>query len=283
MKLLLTGASGFIGKHFIHATSHDIIPFSFHNGNIQTLDLSSYDAVLHLAALVHQMESADSEAYERINVTRTLELARKAKHDKVKQFIFMSTVKVYGEESDIVYTEASPCHPQNDYGKSKQRAEQELQKLNDASFTVSIIRTPIVYGEGVKANIKNLIDLIRNVPILPFGNTKNRRSMVYVGNLCALIESVLEQDAEGIFLASDDAALSTTEFIREIANTLEKKLYLVDIALFENLLKRLKPSFYQRLFGNLSVDNRVTKERLEFHNPYTTKEGIAIMLRGDRL
>jgi len=281
MKILLTGATGFIGTHFIHATSHEIIPFSFHRGNIDTLDLSSLDAVLHLAALVHQMEDADPEAYEQINHVRTLELATRAKEAGVKHFLFMSTVKVYGEESDTAYTETTPCYPQEAYGKSKLHAEHELQKLNNEHFTVSIIRTPIVYGTGVKANIKNLIDLVRKVPILPFGNTHNHRSMVYVGNLCALIERVLEQQAKGIFLACDDTSLSTTEFIRKIADSMGEKRYLIDIPLFENLLKHLKPSFYKRLFENLTVDNSLTKKQLHFSNPYSTDQGIWMMLHGE--
>lgn len=280
-KLIITGATGFIGTHFIHATSHDVTPFSFQQGDIDTLDLSGFDAIIHLAALVHQMNGADKSKYERVNVAQTLDLAIKAKIDGVKQFLFMSTIKVYGEESDTIYTESTACHPKDDYGMSKLRAEQALQALEDEHFTVSIIRTPIVYGAGVKANIKNLSNLIQKVPFLPFGNTKNQRSMVYVGNLCALLETILEQRASGIFLACDDTSLSTTQFIREIATDLEKKCYLVDIPLFETLLKYLKPTFHQRLFGNLIVDNAETKKRLGFSNPYSVKEGIKAMLRGN--
>ncbi|MDP3119217.1 MAG: NAD-dependent epimerase/dehydratase family protein [Sulfuricurvum sp.] len=281
-RLVITGATGFIGSYFIKkSTAHETIPFSFHNGDITTLDLSGCDAVLHLAALVHQMNGADPKQYQEINVTKTLELAKKAKQSGVKQFIFMSTVKVYGEESDTIYTETTPCHPRDDYGMSKLHAEQALQALEDEYFTVSIIRTPIVYGVGVKANIRNLINLIQKVPVLPFGNTNNQRSMVYIGNLCALIESIFEQRASGIFLACDDTSLSTTQFIREITSALEKECYLVDIPFFENLLKHLKPTFHQRLFGNLIVDNTLTKQRLQFNNPYTVQEGIKHMIKGD--
>lgn len=284
MKVLLTGATGFIGSHFIrYITSYEITPFSFQNGNISTLNLSSYDAVLHLAALVHQMNGADAEEYKQVNAIHTLELAKKAKEDGVKQFIFMSTVKVYGEESNSVYTEATPCHPQDAYGTSKLHAEQELQKLDDAYFTVSIIRTPIVYGIGVKGNIKNLVNLIQKIPVLPLGNTHNHRSMVYVGNLCALLESVLTHEANGVFLACDDTSLSTSDFIRKIAETLGKKLYLIDIPLFEYILKFFKPSLHQRLFGNLIIDNTWTKKRLSFYNPYSTDEGIENMLKSTQL
>jgi UDP-glucose 4-epimerase len=282
MKILLTGATGFIGSYFIHTnTSHTIKSFSFRNDTIAITDFSDYDTVIHLAALVHQMKDTSTEQYEIINVMQTLELARKAKRDRVKHFIFMSTVKVYGEESDTAYTEITPCLPQDDYGKSKLHAEKELQKLSDKYFTVSIIRTPIVYGAGVKANIKNLIDLVKKMPILPFKETHNLRSMVYIGNLSALIESILEHRLNGVFLASDDTTLSTTEFINKIAATLGKKICLIHFPLFETLLKSLKPSFHKRLFGTLIVDNIQTKKRLNFQNPYTIDQGIHIMLNGN--
>ncbi len=283
MNILLTGATGFIGKHFIrYALSHKIISFSFQNDNICTLDLSDCEAVVHLAALVHQMNGADVKEYERINVIKTLELAQRAKSAGIKQFILMSTIKVYGEESNTAYTETTPCHPQDDYGKSKFHAEQELQKLNDTFFKVSIIRTPLVYGAGVKGNIKNLLNLIQKIPILPFGNTRNQRSMVYVGNLCALIESVIEHHTDGIFLACDDTPLSTSLFIDKIALAFGKKVYLLRLPLFETALRYFSPSFHQRLFGNLIADNALTKKRLKFHNPYSTEEGIANMIQGEQ-
>jgi len=283
MKILLTGATGFIGSYFRNNNrSDEISSFSFQHDNISSSDFSKYDAILHLAALVHQMKTADLAEYEAINVQKTLELAAKAKSDGVKHFVFMSTVKVYGEESDTVYTENTPCHPQDDYGRSKLHAELELQKLNDQDFTVSIIRTPIVYGAGVKANIKNLLNLVKKSPVLPFRDTHNLRTMVYVGNLCALIKSVLEHRTSGIFLACDDTSLSTTEFIQKIAVSLGKNLYLIHIPLFETILKFLKPSFHKRLYGNLVIDNTRTKARLGYHTPYTIDEGIKIMLHGEK-
>lgn len=282
-KLLITGANGFVGSYFInqYTEMYNIKTFSFLKDHFETIDYNEMDAVIHLSALVHQMGGTNPSEYEKVNVSQTLQLAQKAKNAGISHFIFMSTVKVYGEESDTVYTETTPCHPKDDYGISKLRAEQALQALEDEHFKVSIIRTPIVYGAGVKANIKNLIKLIQKVPVLPFGNTKNQRSMVYVGNLCALLETILEKKTSGIFLACDDSSLSTTQFMREIAASLEKKCYLINIPLFESLLKDLKPTFHRRLYGNLIVDNTETKKRLGFNNPYSTEEGIKAMLRGN--
>lgn len=280
MKILLTGSSGFIGQYYCKNSNHkeDITPFSFQHDDIALFDFSTIDTIIHLAALVHQMHSADSIDYELINVTKTVQLACKAKENGVKHFIFMSTVKVYGEESDTIYTETTLPHPQDDYGKSKLCAEQELLKIQNDNFKISIIRTPIVYGYGVKANIKNLITLVQKIPILPLGGIHNQRSMVYIGNLSSLIDTVIEKKESGILLASDDTPLSTTELIHKIAKALKIKRCLIILPLFSYLLKKIKPSFYQRLYGNLTVDNTETKKKLGFHNPYSTEEGIKAML-----
>ena len=293
MRLLVTGSSGFVGNYFInkYKDKYNIKTFSFLKNDINTLDCSNVDVVFHLSALVHQMGGATKEEYERINVTQTLQLANKVKNSGVKHFIFMSTVKVYGEETDIIYTENTICDPKDEYGKSKLKAELELQKLEDQNFKVSIIRTPIVYGYGVKANIKSLVNLVNKVPVLPFcgkpgftschGKIENKRSMVYIGNLCHLVDVVIVLEKAGIFLASDDEPLSTSKLIELIAKNLDKKIYLVKIPFFESLLKIVKPSFHKRLYGSLEVDNSITKEKLNLKNPYSVEDGIRYMINGE--
>ena len=282
MKLLITGSNGFIGNYFInnYKSKYNIKTFSFLKDDINTLDCNTIDIVFHLSALVHQMGGASVNEYEKINVIQTIELAKKAKESGVKHFVFMSTVKVYGEETNSKYTENTVCNPEDDYGKSKLKAEQELQKLEDENFKISIIRTPIVYGYGVKANIKNLINLVNKVPVLPFGKIKNKRSMVYIGNLCHLVDEIIIQKKSGIFLASDDEPLSTTRLIELIAKNLHKKVYLIKVPFFESLLKIVKPSFHKRLYGSLEVDNRITKEKLNLKNPYSVEDGIRLMIKG---
>jgi len=281
--ILITGSSGFLGTYFInkYSNSYDINIFSFLNDKLEKLDLNTTSVIIHLSALVHQMGGATKEEYERVNVMQTLELAKKAKKSGVEHFIFMSSIKVYGEESTGIYSELSECHPQDEYGLSKLNAELELHKLEDDSFKVSIVRTPIVYGYGVKANIKNLISLVTKVSVLPFGNINNKRSMVYIGNLCHLVDMIIEKKQGGIFLASDDTPLSTTNLIELIAKELDKKVYLLNIPFFPWLLKKLKPSFYKRLYESLEVDNTKTKEILNLKNPYSVEDGIRYMIRGE--
>ncbi|MBT5935906.1 NAD-dependent epimerase/dehydratase family protein [Sulfurimonas sp.] len=286
MSLLITGANGFVAGYFLkkYSRKYKIIRFSFRNDDLAGLDLTLVDTIIHLSALVHQMGGASKEEYEKVNVTQTLDLAKKAKESGVEHFIFMSSVKVFGEESDGVYNEQTECHPQDEYGVSKLNAELELTKLEDDSFRVSIIRTPIVYGHGVKANIKNLVSLVNKVSILPFADIENKRSMVYIGNLCHLVDMIIEKKESGIFLASDDEAISTTRLIELIAKELDKKIYLVKIPFFETLLKVVKPSFHKRLYGSLEVDNTLTMKRLfgeaKATLPYSVEDGIRLMIQG---
>lgn len=281
-KLLVTGSNGFVGSYFIekYKDKYDINKFSFLNDDFEELNCKYLDIVLHLSAFVHQMAGVSKAEYEKVNIIQTLELAKKTKESGAKHFIFMSTVKVYGEETDIPYAEYTQCTPLDDYGKSKLKAEVELLKLEDENFKVSIIRTSIVYGYGVKANIKSLIKLVAKVPVLPFSGIENRRSLVYVGNLCHLVNVVIERKKQGIFMCCDDEPLSTSKLIELIANNLDKKVYLIKIPFFETVLKILKPSFHKRLYGSLEVDNTVTKEKLNLINPYSVEEGIELMIKG---
>lgn len=283
-KLLMTGANGFVGSCFInnYKKKYDIKTFSFLKDDINSLDCKNIDVVFHLSALVHQMGGASAEEYERINVTQTLELAKKTKENGVKHFVFMSTVKVYGEETPNKYSENTNCNPEDEYGKSKLKAEKLLLELENDNFKISIIRTPIIYGYGVKANIKNLVNLVNKISILPFGNTQNKRSMVYIGNLCNLVDEVIIQQQTGIFLASDDEPLSTSKLCELIAKNLDKKIYLINIPFFESLLKLLKPSFHKRLYGSLEVDNASTKEKLNLKNLYSVEDGVRLMIKGEK-
>jgi len=302
MNILITGANGFVGNYFVNQydEKYNISKFSFRTDSFSNLNLDTTDIVIHLSALVHQMGGASKEEYEKVNVTQTLELAQKAIESGVKHFIFMSSVKVYGEETDVAYSEGSACNPQDEYGKSKLKAEIELQKLEDDDFKVSIIRTPIVYGYGVKANIKNLINLVKKVSVLPFGGIENRRSMVYVGNLCYLVDVLVsmtvrldsrsgsrmtENITGSVFLACDDEPLSTTRLIELIAKELGRKVYLVRIPFFESLLKLVKPSFHKRLYGSLEVDNAKTLEVLFGEGkpslPFSVEDGVRFMICGE--
>lgn len=193
----------------------------------------------------------------------------------------MSTVKVYGKylSSSGAWNEESECHPADAYGRSKYAAEQGLLKLGSENFTVSIIRTPLVYGKGVKANMLNLILLVRRSWLLPFKNVYNRRNYTSAENLVSFIDRIIEKRAAGIFIAMDKYAISTTVLVRMIARNLGKKVILVKMpGLFIKICGLIWPQLIDRLFGSYEMDNSRTRKILEFEPPLSTSEGIKIMI-----
>ncbi len=282
MNILITGSSGFIGTNFIkYSSDFFITEVDLLIKKVEEIDFNSIESVLHLAALVHQMKGAPEDLYFKINRDLVYEVAIKAKSQGVKQFVFMSSAKVFGESTtnEPPWNENSECHPKDTYGKSKYEAEKLLLGLEDEKFKVAIVRSPLVYGAGVKANMYNLVKLVIKFPILPLGGINNRRSFVYVENLVALLKRIIEKQASGIFIAGDRKSLSTTQLINIIAKESKKHIVLFNVPEFIiTFTKRVKPSIMDRLFGSLELDNANTNQKLKFVPPYSTEEGIREMV-----
>ncbi|MFY9090194.1 NAD-dependent epimerase/dehydratase family protein [Arcobacter aquimarinus] len=280
-KILITGSNGYLGSSFInqHKDKHEFEKFSLLNQKLEDINFDNIDIVLHCAALVHQKVEHSYEKYHDINVEYPVKLAKLAKQNGVKQFVFISTIAVYGEEEEKL-DENNICNPVTPYGRSKLETEKELLKFSDDSFIVSIIRPPMVYGKNAPGNIDSLVKLVKKSPIIPLGSIENRRSFISIQNLCYVINEVIIQQKAGIFLVSDDEPLSTSRLIELIAKNLDKKIYLIKVPFFESLLKLVKPSFHKRLYGSLEIDNTITKERLNLKNPYSVEDGIRFMIKG---
>lgn len=285
--LMITGASGFIGTNFIerYKDKYNIVPVDLLKVKPEEIEFKDVDTVLHLAALVHQMNGAPREKYFEVNTELTKKIAEAAKKNKVKHFVFYSTVKVYGYDGDLydhnfILNEYSPCNPTNDpYGESKWEAEKILREMESDDFIVSVIRPPMVYGKGVKGNMETLINLIRKLPILPFNYTKNRRSFVNIDNLLHLTSLVIDKEKEGIFLPLDEKSLSLKEMIEGIEEGLKiKRIKIPMIQPFFWILTKIKPNIMVRLYGSLQFENRETKEKLEYIPLVSYKEGIKNML-----
>ncbi|MBS1565911.1 MAG: NAD-dependent epimerase/dehydratase family protein [Bacteroidetes bacterium] len=244
------------------------------------MDLSGIDVILHLAGKAHQMEPIEDKIYFDVNYELTRELALRAREQGVKQFIYISSTKVYGDDIKETLNESSPCHPDDAYGASKLKAEEFVLSLNAPGFTVAVLRPPVVYGPEVKGNIIRLLHLSdKNYP-LPFGSSGNARSMVYVDNLVAIIDRIIEKSATGIFVAGDAKPLATDELIGMIRRQLGKPKRLVSVpGPLRSLIKMWKPALYTRLFGSFVVDNTSTNRRLDFTPPYSSEQGIASMVR----
>lgn len=299
-KILVTGSSGFIGKALcdrLLAKGNEIVapcrssenqPVHklFHyvkiTGVEDTVDwlpmLSNVDVVVHLASRVHIMSDASKnplEEYRKVNVNGTLNLAQQAATIGVKRFIYLSSIKVNGEETapGKPYTADDEAAPIDPYAISKYEAEIELRKIaHKAGMDVVIIRPPLVYGPGVKANFLRMMLLLRRGIPLPFGAIYNVRSLVALENLVDFIILCIEHPAAAnqIFLVSDGEDLSTTELLRRLAKALgisARLLPLPTIVLKIGAMLIGKSSIARRLCGSLQVDINKNRELLGWLPP----------------
>jgi len=281
-KILITGTNSFVGSNFIkHSRIKGICEVSLFNYEPGKIDFSQYDVIIHLVAIVHQKRTIPEEEYFRVNRDLTIQVAREAKEAGVKQFIFLSTVKVYGafHTDSLPWNESSDCFPEDAYGKSKYEAENALRELQNKNFTVSIVRTPLVYGDGVRANMKSIVSLVRRSFILPFNDIRNKRNFTSAENLVAFLDRIIELRASGTFIAMDKEAISTSDLVKMISENLGKKIYLFKTPGFIiSFGMKVVPSFFDRLYGSYEMDNSETLRLLDFNPPLTTKEGIKRMI-----
>jgi nucleoside-diphosphate-sugar epimerase len=275
IRILLTGSNGFIGGYFLkeYKNIFEFKKFSFLHNNIENLNLKNINTIVHCGALVHQINNSPTyDEYLEVNVNQAMVLAEKAKQSNVNHFIFLSTVKVYGEKIKTVLNENSKTNPQNYYSKSKLKAEEMLKSIESPEFKITIIRTPLVYGPGVKANFLMLIKLIKFFPIIPLGGINNKRSMIFVGNLCDMLFQIINKKAKGLFIAKDDLSLSISELVKLSAKAMQKKVYLFRFPLLVFLIKIFYSSIYNKLFLSYEFDNTSTMKNLNIKkNKFTNQ------------
>lgn len=302
-KLLITGYSGFVGnllseqlKEQYQLTLLGRKPSNL--GIVYTCDLdadSSYeealqniDIVIHCAARVHVMDDVASDPlreFRAVNVEGTINLARQAAYAGAKRFIFVSSIKVNGESTTnkASFTANDLPAPEDPYGISKAEAEQQLLELGkQTGMQIVIIRPPLVYGEGVKANFASLMRLVSKGLPLPFRLiNKNKRSLVSVYNLVDLIKVCLEHPkaVNQVFLASDDHDLSTAEMVSLMAKVQGKPNLAIPVPLwcFKFAGKLLgKQAVIERLTGSLQLDIAHTKNTLNWSPPYSVEHGFKL-------
>jgi nucleoside-diphosphate-sugar epimerase len=302
--VLITGASGFVGKslsNHLGAQGHVVkgamrvpteqFPFpSIAVGNIGpetdwTAALAGCHAVVHLAAHVHVMRRQAGDLasdFHRVNVEGSENLARQSARAGVRRFVFLSSVKVNGEDSaQRAFVESDPVMPLDAYGASKAEAEKRLRVISaETGMEVVIVRPPLVYGPGVKANFLSLLRAVDSGLPLPLSSISNLRSFVYVANLVDVLETCLVHPAAAgrIFFVSDDHDVSTPQLIREIATAMGKKSLLFPFppALLRGagLLTGHKEQV-ARLTGSLQVDISSIRTTLGWLPPFTLHQGLA--------
>lgn len=307
MKVLVTGANGFVGRAVLLRLNHisGMIVLGSVRRPAKFVDvgaplvkvgelsdqtdwsgaLAGVQAVVHTAARVHveDVAAADPLAeFRRVNVEATLNLALQAAAAGVKRFVFLSSIKVHGEVTveGQAFTEEDTLLPQDPYAQSKHEAEQGLRKLMlDTGMEVVILRPPLVYGLGVKANFAALIRSVQRGWPLPLGAVRNQRSLVALDNLVDLIVTCLCHPAAAnqTFLVSDDHDLSTVELVRGIARAagLAARLWPVPVWALQAAASALgKGASMRRLYGNLQVDISKARTVLGWVPPVSVDEGL---------
>lgn len=300
-RVLVTGATGFVGRAVcsqLMAAGHAVTPAVRRGSGLPNevgvgdvgpstdwrIALAGCDVVVHLAARVHVMRDEANDPlteFRVVNTEGTLNLARQAAQAGVKRFIFISTIKVNGEGCEAPYRETDVPAPEDAYAISKWEAEQGLWQIAaDTGLEVVILRPPLVYGPGVKANFLRLMQLVKRGWPLPLGAIRNKRSLLYLGNFVDAIRLCVEHPAAAgqTFLLDDGEPVSTPELIRAIARALGRsaRLLAVPVGVLEAAGTLLgKRAAVARLTDALFVDGSAIRARLGWTPPYSMAAGLA--------
>jgi len=306
-RFLVTGANGFVGKplcaellrqgHAVRAAvrSSDQLPDGVEAVTIGNIDgdtdwteaLQDVERVIHLAARVHVMKDKAADPlteFLRVNLHGSENLARQAARAGVKRLVYVSSIKVNGEQTlgRHSYTEQDTPAPKDAYGVSKWRAEQALQRIaQETKLEVVIVRPPLVYGPGVKGNFINLLAAIDNEIPLPLAGAKNNRSLLYVGNLVnALFVCATHPAANGeTYLVRDGEDIPTSLLVKKIAAALGRKPRCFNFSpglLRAGAMVLGRSAQVDRLFGALCVNDEKLRNELDWIPPFTLEQGLRI-------
>ena len=259
-KLLITGAGSYVGVSVAQYLSrwpeqYSVVTVDMIGEGWKTADFSGFDAVLHVAGIVHQKDSkndpAQKELYERVNTRLAIETAQKAKAEGVKQFLFMSSASVYGLSAPVgktvMITKDTPLAATDNYGLSKAKAEEGLKPLADRNFHLAILRPPMIYGKASKGNYPLLAPYV-----------ENQRSMLYIENLCELVRLLMEDEAEGLFCPQDEAYVNTSDMVNLIAHVHGKNILMVRGFTWALRLLRHMTGIADKAFGSLCYDRQLS-------------------------
>lgn len=267
MKILITGANSYIGNSFENwikqrGSNYIIDTIDMIDGSWKNKSFNGYDVVFHVAGIAHVSSNPKmEELYYKVNRDLTIDVAKKAKTQGVKQFIFMSSIIVYGDSSKIneksVIDINTVPKPSNFYGNSKLQAEEGIKELQDDKFNIVIIRPPMIYGKGSKGNYIRLSKIARKIPIFP--NIDNKRSMLHIDNLCEFIRLMIENNEKGIFFPQNKEYVNTSKMVASIAKVHGKEVILTKA--FNPFIKvfSIFIGLMNKVFGNLVYEKGMSE------------------------
>ena len=262
-KILITGANSYIGtsfeKYIKSFEGYTVDTVDMIDGTWREKDFSEYDVVFHVAGIAHadigNVSEEIKQRYYAVNTDLTVETANKAKKDNVSQFIFMSSIIVYGSENAVITSETEPT-PDNFYGDSKLQADMKIHKLQDDKFKVVSVRPPMIYGRGSKGNYPKLARLASKIPI--FVDCKNQRSMLHIENLCEFLRLIVEYSESGYFYPQNREYVSTSELVKTVASVKGKKMFFIPFPEFLIRLMSKKTKLLNKLFGSLVYEKSMS-------------------------
>lgn len=280
-KILITGKNSYIGTNFKkymeqYPEKYVVDELDMMSEKWSEYDFSDYDVVYHVAGLAHSTPDESQRAlYYKVNTDLTYEVAKKAKEAGVCQFIFMSSIIVYGSGTigkDRVIKEDTPLTPDNFYGDSKKQAEIKISPLADEKFKIVIIRPPMIYGPNSKGNYPLLAKFAKRTPIFP--TLENKRSMLFLGNLLEFVKLMIDNNEAGIYLPQNNEYVSSVNLVKEVASIYNHKILFVGI--FNPLLKLFnKQTYVNKVFGNLIIDKKLSNYKSDYCK-FSFKDSIRI-------
>jgi nucleoside-diphosphate-sugar epimerase len=257
-RVLITGLTGYIGTSLNaylvkQGNKYQIDMLSVRDDVWKSKDFSVYDTTIHVAGIAHRKETPENaQSYYLINRDLAIEIAEKAKKDGCPHFVFMSSMSVYGMNTGVITKDTKPV-PKSNYGKSKMQAEIKISELEDTAFRVCILRPPMVYGKGCKGNFQSVVKIVQKLPVFPVVN--NKRSMIFIDNLCSFIQYCIDESLSGIYFPQNKEYANTTDMARIISNKLGKRVFFSRLCGLIILICRPFVSMLQKAFGSLTYEN----------------------------
>jgi len=275
--VLIVGEDSYIGTSFAQYASdmYNIETICAKDGKLADADFSNIDSVLHCAGIAHVAQKKNMrQLYYDVNCNLAVKVAEKAKAAGVKQFVFLSSMSVYGS-GECVITPETELKAMDFYGGSKLAAEEKLRQLASSDFGICILRPPMVYGFGCRGNFPRLVALAKRLPFFP--NVQNRRSMIYIDNLCECICRAIDENKNGIHLPQNVEYVNTTEIVKMIAQLQGKQMRTTRIFNPLILLAKNFISPVDKLFGDLVYAKAGNETE---YNVVSFEDGVRVAVLG---